>query len=403
MPITVFAIPNMMLLTTSLDSQSTKSQISSCSAIPLRSYLEKQDLGICITAEFSTTSTLLANCRMLRRQKRPMGWWDSLWPSSTSAQDPLRNLDPKLRKFLENESPVKYSTTQTPSDPTTPIETTNEDTNNSNSNDSKTPVPAESQFQDGRYAHLWKSYRPLAEIEAETKTDHEKLMDVLDAYKERKAQIGRAALENCALEQVDWRWCMTNPSFSDRMTMCREQVRKFERCYMTQTRLLKALGYLSSIDRSSQVEEDIQMHADALYNRMLKQEAEIEEAKKEGRPIPKFDPVIPKPMISTSMPEPVLTPEQQETLRAKLENVAEDQRAAEEEAIKGEIRAKSEVASRVQSLWQQQEAERRMRKEKGEETLWDKFAGTFGNSSNNSNSSSNSNSNSNSNNDQEKK
>ncbi|KAJ3578634.1 hypothetical protein NPX13_g1926 [Xylaria arbuscula] len=38
-----------------------------------------------------------------------MGWWDSLWASSTSADDPLRKLDPKLREFLEKESPVKYT------------------------------------------------------------------------------------------------------------------------------------------------------------------------------------------------------------------------------------------------------------------------------------------------------
>ena len=32
-----------------------------------------------------------------------MGWWDSLWASSASADDPLRKLDPKLREFLEKE------------------------------------------------------------------------------------------------------------------------------------------------------------------------------------------------------------------------------------------------------------------------------------------------------------
>lgn len=172
-----------------------------------------------------------------------MGWWDNLWASNTSADDPLRNLDPKLREFLAKESPVKYNTSNdseksTDSAPSIPKPAAKDGGENSNSNsgsNGQPMVPKESQFQDGRYAHLWKSYRPLAEIEAETKTDHEKLMDVLEGYKERKAQIGRAALENCALEQVDWRSCMTNPSFSERMTMCRDQVKKFERCYMTQT------------------------------------------------------------------------------------------------------------------------------------------------------------------------
>jgi hypothetical protein len=176
-----------------------------------------------------------------------MGWWDSLWASTASADDPLRKLDPKLREFLEKESPVKYgNTTQTQTHTSSSSSSTHKTTDPTTSKQSldvasegegnkSAGVPEESQFQDGRYAHLWKTYRPLAEIEAETKSDHEKLMDVLEGYKDRKSQIGRAALENCALEQVDWRTCMANPSFSERMTMCRDQVKKFEKCYMTQT------------------------------------------------------------------------------------------------------------------------------------------------------------------------
>ncbi|KAI0197686.1 hypothetical protein F4808DRAFT_438419 [Astrocystis sublimbata] len=325
-----------------------------------------------------------------------MGWWDSLWGSDTSADDPLRKLDPKLREFLEKESPVKFNnnnnktTTENaqsqsqqqikPSSESTTIPRPTEE-----QDASKPIVPRESQFQDGRYAHLWKSYRPLGEIEAETKSDHEKLMDVLEGFKDRKAQIGRAALENCALEQVDWRGCMTNPSMSERLTLCRDQVRKFERCYMTQTRLLKALGYLSSLDGNPQMEEDIQMHADALYHRMLAQEEEAEAAKKEGRPIPKFTPIVPKPMITTTTTttnisttgSEELTPEQQETLKQRLEKVGEEDRAAETEAYKAEMRAKAEFAEKVQGLWRQQDRERQIRKEKGEETMWDRVAGVF--------------------------
>lgn len=163
-----------------------------------------------------------------------MGWWDSLWASSSN-NDPLRKLDPKLREFLERESPVKYSAAQE-SQPRAKEEQAATTIREVEEKQKKAPVvPKESQFQDGRYAHLWKTYRPLAEIEAETKSDHEKLMDVLEGYKERKSQIGKAALENCALEQVDWRQCMANPTMTERMTMCRDQIRKFEKCYMTQT------------------------------------------------------------------------------------------------------------------------------------------------------------------------
>ncbi|KAI1081958.1 hypothetical protein F5B20DRAFT_533884 [Whalleya microplaca] len=316
-----------------------------------------------------------------------MGWWESLWPSSSSAEDPLRKLDPKLREFLERESPIKYNTQQqqTPSAPPPVPEKASPEQDEENGG---SVVPPESAFQDGRYAHLWKTYRPLAAIEAETKTDHERLMDVLEAYKDRRNAIGRAALENCALEQMDWRVCMNSPSVAERMTMCRQQVRKFEKCYMTQTRLLKALGYLSVLDRDPVIEEEIQMHADTLFHRLLSQEAEIEAARAEGRPLPKFPPLIPQVSVGTTTAavatRPIeLTPEQREILKAKLEKVAPEDRAAEEEAYKGELRAKADVADRVKGLWKQQELDRQTRRERGEETMWDKVTGVFGSGSGN--------------------
>ncbi|KAI2622571.1 hypothetical protein GGR54DRAFT_599061 [Hypoxylon sp. NC1633] len=325
-----------------------------------------------------------------------MGWWDSLWASSSNGDDPLRKLDPKLREFLERESPVKYSATQQQEEEKKRKEESEAAAaaaaeKHRQEERSKSAVPTQSQFQDGRYANLWKTYRPLAEIEAETKSEHEKLMDVLEGYKDRRSQIGKAALENCALEQVDWRECMTNPSFAERMTMCRTQVRKFEKCYMTQTRLLKALGYLSTYDRSPEDEEEIQMHADMLYHRMLEQEAEVAAARQEGRPIPTFPPVITKaPAAAVKQqqqqkqhPEEDLTQEQLETLRARLKKVAEEDRFAEEQAIRAEWRAKAEIASRVEELWKKQDQDRLARKERGEETLWDKVSGAFRNGSQN--------------------
>ncbi|KAI0178866.1 hypothetical protein GGR52DRAFT_533876 [Hypoxylon sp. FL1284] len=323
-----------------------------------------------------------------------MGWWDSLWASSSSGDDPLRKLDPKLREFLERESPVKYNTAQASKESAEEERKRGQAAKEEEERKQKEQqqqqqrlVPRESQFQDGRYAHLWKTYRPLGEIEAETKSDHERLMDVLEGYKERKSQIGKAALENCALEQVDWRQCMANPSMTERITMCRDQIKKFEKCYMTQTRLLKALGYLSTYDRSPEAEEDIQLHADTLYHRMLSQEAEVAAARQEGRPIPKFPPLINRqpaglpnaPQQQQQKPqEEDLTQEQRDMIRERLKKVAEEDRAAEEEAVRAEMRAKAEVASRLDELWKKQEQDRQARKERGEETLWDRLSGTFG-------------------------
>ncbi|KAI0126493.1 hypothetical protein BJ170DRAFT_733793 [Xylariales sp. AK1849] len=303
-----------------------------------------------------------------------MGWWQSLWAPGDS-DDPLRKLDPKLREYLEKESPIKYAAqpAATPQPKRIPPSSTTIE------GDKQEPaVPRESQYQDGRYAHLWKTYRPLAEIEAETKSDQEKIMDVLEGYKERKNQIGRAALENCALEQVDWRACMNSPSLAERITMCRTQVKKFERCYTTQTRLLKALGYLTTYDRSPEQEEEVQMHADAMYQKLVSQEAEIEAAKAEGKPVPKFPPLVPKkPLLRTPVPELELSAEQQETLKTRLAQIPEEDRPAEEAAYKAEQRAKAEIATRLQGIRAQQELDRKARKQAGQETTWEKVVGTI--------------------------
>lgn len=177
-----------------------------------------------------------------------MGWFDSVWGSSSSGskEDPLRKLDPKLRAFLEKESPIKYNNSsqqqQQPTQAAANVTTASAATAagsaagaQQQSREEGNKPPTESLYQDGRYAHLWKTYRPLAEVEAETKSDHEKLMDVLEAYKDRKAQIGRAALESCAEEQMDWTACMKEGNWSARLTMCRDEVRKFERCYLVQS------------------------------------------------------------------------------------------------------------------------------------------------------------------------
>lgn len=169
-----------------------------------------------------------------------MGWLDSLW--GRRSDDPLQDFDPKVREFLRKESPVKYDASKPKQDgqgqqpiaggsgaaPTPGVQAAPGDS-------APSSVPKESLYQDGRYAHLWKTYKPLGEVESETKSDHEKLQDVLDSFKSRKAAIGQAALENCSEEQLDWNNCMKSGSLKARMTMCRDEVRRFERCYNMQS------------------------------------------------------------------------------------------------------------------------------------------------------------------------
>ncbi|KAJ4297251.1 hypothetical protein N0V88_004169 [Collariella sp. IMI 366227] len=274
-----------------------------------------------------------------------MGWFDGCFGTDTTTPTPQ-----------QKQPPTTPSTTDGTSSP------------------AASSVPSESLYQDGRYAHLWKTYRPLAAIEADTKSDNEKLSDVLEAFKERKAQIGRAALENCAEEQFNWNGCMKSGSWNARMTMCREEVRAFERCYSVQGRLLKALGYLSVQGRRADVDEEIQMRADELFHRMLAQEREIKMAKEEGREVPKVQPLFERKMLEgkeAAGPEP--SPALVATWKDTLEKLPPEEREAEEQALRAEFRAKVEMTNQVQSLWKEQAKEREARKAEGKETFMDKF------------------------------
>lgn len=174
-----------------------------------------------------------------------MGWF---WGSPDNddgkkSQDPLRDLDPSLRDFLAKESPVKYSSSNPPAkqQPTTaPIPTRTPATKPSSSSESSadaetSKAPPQSLYQDGRYAHLWKTYQSQSDVESAGKSDQEKIDDVLQGYKQRKAEIGRAALENCALEQWQVNDCFRNGTWTSRVTLCRTENRELERCYMMQS------------------------------------------------------------------------------------------------------------------------------------------------------------------------
>ncbi|KAL6919459.1 hypothetical protein ACHAPO_003890 [Fusarium lateritium] len=304
-----------------------------------------------------------------------MGWISSILGTDKSA-DPLAKLDPSLRDFLEKESPLKYPTNQS----TNPTQAVQQPSNTNvavaETQYQKPAAPSASLYKDGRYAHLWKSYRPLAEIEAETASDHDKLMSVLEAYKERKEAIGKAALENCAEYQEEWVNCMKHGSWEDQMQMCRHQVRRFERCYMMQSRFLRALGHGSVVGRSPDIEEDIQMHADALYQKMLKHEEAVEKAKTEGLPVPVFQTKLPKAKDDSVVP----TEELQQQWKEQLDKLPAEERVVEEAALRADLQAKAEVAGSVQKIWETQAEQRKQRQAEGNSTFGDYMASLFGKS-----------------------
>jgi len=151
-------------------------------------------------------------------------------------------------------------------------------------------------------------------------------------------------------------------------------------------KFLKALGYLSTFDRPPEVDEQIQMHADTLYHRMLAQEEAIQKAKTEGLPIPIFPPLLSSKGVksSTQIPqadnktEPSqLKTSVQKGMKKRLEGLNEEERLVEERAIKAEIQAAEQVAGRLGSIYAEQDEERKKRKEQGRETISDKFFSVF--------------------------
>jgi len=234
-----------------------------------------------------------------------MGWF---W-GKNSQDDPAKTLDADLKQFLKDQQPRPY----VPADP--PIEKSKSreeltpipkpppaSTPDANQSSEERRLPRESLFQDGRYKHIWKTYTPQDEITAATSTPVER---VLSARKDRNQTIHRAALENCAFEEEMQQICFKGGNMSDkfrgRMSMCHEETKAFTRCYALQAKFLQALGYMASSTSSAEDEEKIQMHADKLYHRMMDYEAELEEAKRNNRPIPPlsslFNPDRPAPTI----------------------------------------------------------------------------------------------------------
>ncbi|KAK0927320.1 hypothetical protein LTR91_003872 [Friedmanniomyces endolithicus] len=328
---------------------------------------------------------------------------------------PYSKLDPGLRDFLEKESPLKYEVAQPSPARPSPDAASNEyrsqlgwtepppSTTQRSANEPSTPasvVPPESLYQDGRYAYLWKNYRPRAEVEAASQTEADKLRAVIDAYNDRRTAIGRAAVENCVLEQMAERECWESGNFKDMMNMCRGPGRQFMRCYTMQSRFLKALGYLS-LERSEAEEERIQMHADRLYHEMLAREAAAEEARKSGMEAPVLPPLITKESTtaalgtnsawaeahrrteslgpSTGLNLSDYTPDRQEQIKKQLASLAtREERELEMQLIAAERRSQVEIAERIQERFLEEQKSRESRRERGKETVGDTIKRMWG-------------------------
>ena len=351
-----------------------------------------------------------------------MGWFP-VW----GREDPLKEIDPSLRQFLDKESPKQYKAEQEVQQqnssggwavptfrsifgfgteekkPVAAQPSSDFQSQDNPPRPSEPSLPAESLYQDGRYAHIWKTYRPKVEIEQAAKSDQEKLEDIVGAFKERNAELGRAAMENCAGEQMAVHKCFSTGSWSSRMTMCRAENRELEKCIGLQTRFLRALGYLTLYDRSPEESEKIQMHADKLYHKLLEQEKQLDEAKNKGVPTPAFAPLVKvrgeKPQTGSTSEvartEENVKDEEYQTQRApiKFESMPRNlQEKYEEEHLKGlegpaRVLAKqeleqhlawqAELVNRFGIRYMEEYKERQERRAKGEERFGDRVKRWF--------------------------
>ncbi|GAB7358543.1 hypothetical protein MBLNU230_g2605t1 [Neophaeotheca triangularis] len=357
-----------------------------------------------------------------------MSWF---WGSSSSAKkanDPYGNLDSGLQDFLHKETESQdipqESNAQRREGGTAPgvnsqaslpnskdpapstyrsqlgLTSPSLDQNHQNSNPAATPkpdVPPESLFQDGRYAHLWKTYQPQQDVESVGSTDQDRLAHVVETYNERRAQIGRTAVENCIFEQLAEKDCLVNGSWSKRMNMCRDENRAFNRCYTMQSRFLKALGYLA-MDRTPEEDERIQMHADKLYHEMLAREKRAEEARERGEEAEVLPPLIEPKGTAAALGEQSawarhrqkaaamgqdtrlshLSADKRQKVVERIKDMSEMEKEVELQLVVAETRAEVEYAEKIRDVMKDEQEHRRDRRERGKETFGDSIKRLWG-------------------------
>lgn len=163
-----------------------------------------------------------------------MGWF---W--GNNKDDPVNKLDPSLRDFLKQETPDKYVPAPTVNQPAPTTSSSKpvsaEPTVPSESSEPK--VPSQSLYQDGRYADLWKTYKPPVNVDESTGMRGAER--VIEKFKERGNTVQRAAMENCALEHEALTLCFQTGNWrkqlESRITMCSAENGTFSRCFTTQS------------------------------------------------------------------------------------------------------------------------------------------------------------------------
>jgi hypothetical protein len=320
-------------------------------------------------------------------------------PSSGSPSGAPKKLDQDLQDFVDQES-AKRSNDQNPSPaPTINPPQPDRQRAETSTTDVKPASTPQSLFKDGRYAHLWGSYRSPAEVDA--RSENEKLKDMAEDIEWRAQEAVKAAKVNCALEAVAESDCFQHGGLFQRATMCHAETQAYDRCMEVQTKFLKALGYLTAPGRSAQHEERIQMHADSLYHQMLDHETAVKQAKEQGLPPPTFQPVMSREnlakFLGTQLPETVQLAEKarqavkddkvpdnvpaeyrkkiQKTLdehRKKMANMTADERSLEEATLLSNMSEHGKMVEEYTKTLDEQKRQRQQRRQAGKETMTDR-------------------------------
>lgn len=316
-----------------------------------------------------------------------MRWF---WGSKNADSEVVRDLDPSLREFLEKEKPQGQTAAPKPSPPSSLDAVKSLETQSAPESSSRPVVPKESLFQDGRYAHLWKTYRPLADIEAASKTDQDRMTDLVDSLSERKYQVRTAAIENCAMESMAIQDCYNKGGAWDRLTLCRAENRAFDRCFEMQAKFLKALGYMGAVGLPQDETERIQMHADALFRRMIEQERLRKEALEKGLPEPEYKPVMSRENIAGMMGAAMasskqfdgfmdrVTPEARAGYEERLKDKNAEEQALEMRVIESELQSKVDHVQEVSDIFREEKKGRLQRKSQGSSTVGDRLKAWWG-------------------------
>jgi hypothetical protein len=318
-----------------------------------------------------------------------------VWPF-TSSDDPTDKLDPELRKFLQREAPKPAPPPKPQRDSYSTIDPREKESRSpqpQETSDGAPIVPQQSLFPDGRYAHIWKTYKPDGPSARAAQSDAEILSNLVGGYEWRKKEISKVALENCAFEAIAESDCFVNGGWTSKLFLCRDQTKALDRCTTLQQKFLHALGYLEVEGRSPNVEERIQMHSDRLYQQMLKHEAAVKEAKENDLPPPVFKPVLSRENLARVLgvkSKEALTIAEKAEVQAKdtefthvnedlrsdykesVKDMTPDERLAEEASQLVRAKEKIELAKEYHKFKQQKATEVEQRRAEGKETWGEK-------------------------------